>query len=63
MAIKKMEVDFLAIKIGVTFYNKPYYTIIYHPINSDKSYEGYGTESLDLVTEWANRYFTVKGVV
>lgn len=51
MAIKKMEVDFLAIKIGVTCYNKPYYTIIYHPINSDKSYEGYGTESLYLVTE------------
>lgn len=51
MSINKMEVDFLAIKIGVTFHNKPYYTIISHPINSDQSYEGYGSESLNLVIE------------
>lgn len=63
MGINKMEVDFLAIKISVTFHNKPYYTIIYHPINSDKSYEGYESENIYMVIEWAKRYFTVKGVV
>ena len=63
MSINKMEVDFLAIKIGVTFHNKPYYTIIYHPINSDQSYEGYGSENLNLVIEWAKNMFIVNGVV
>lgn len=63
MGTNKMNVDFLAIKIGVTWHNMPYYTIIYHPINSDKLYEGYGSDNLDIVIEWAKRYFTVKGVV
>lgn len=59
----KIAVDFLAINIGVTSFNKPYYTIIYHPINSEHSYEGYGSYKLYNVIEWTKRYFIVKAVV
>lgn len=59
----KIDVDFLAIKIGATYFDNPYYTIIYHPINSDSSYEGYGSRDIGTVIEWAKRYFIVKAVV
>lgn len=36
----KYVVDYLAIKVDVTNQDTPYYTIIYHPINSEKTYVG-----------------------
>lgn len=36
----KNVVDYLAIKIDLTSQDRPYYTIIYHPINSEETYEG-----------------------
>lgn len=38
----KNVVDYLAIKVDVTNKDRPYYTIIYHLINSENTYEGYG---------------------
>lgn len=36
----KNVVDYLAIKVDVTNRDSPYYTIIYHPINIENTYEG-----------------------
>lgn len=33
----KNVVDYLAIKVDITSQDRPYYTIIYHPINSEKN--------------------------
>lgn len=59
MDINKMLVDFLAIKVNIVD-QRPYYTIIYHPINCEKSYEGYGSYSLNIVNEWLGEYFILK---
>lgn len=56
----KNVVDYLAIKIDVTNQDSPYYTIIYHPINSEKTYEGYGSSNPFIVNEWLEEYFIVK---
>lgn len=55
----KILVDFLAIKVDIID-NRPYYTIIYHPVNSENSYEGYGSCSLYLVNEWMGEHFIIK---
>lgn len=52
-------VDYLAIRVNIVD-NMPYYTIIYHPINSENSYEGYGSYSLSIVHEWLGEYFILK---
>lgn len=52
-------VDFLVIKVNIID-NRPYYTIIYHPINCEKSYEGYGSYSLYFVNEWMGEHFIKK---
>lgn len=56
----KYVVDYLAIKVDVTDQDTPYYTIIYHPINSEKTYEGYGTSNPFIVNQWLEEYFIVQ---
>lgn len=55
----KIVVDFLAIKVNIID-NRPYYTIIYHPINSENSYVGNGSYRLSIVNEWLGEYFILK---
>lgn len=55
----KIMVDYLAIRVN-NINNMLYYTIIYHPINSENKYEGYGSYSLSIVHEWLVEYFTLK---
>nr|DAE60881.1 MAG TPA: hypothetical protein [Caudoviricetes sp.] len=55
----KITVDYLAIKANNMYEDKYYYTIIYHPINSEDKYEGYGSYSLSVVCEWLGEYFTL----
>lgn len=55
----KNVVDFLAIIVNIID-KRPYYTIIYHPINSENSYEGYGSYRLSIVNEWLGKYFILK---
>ena len=55
----KYLVDFLAIKVNIID-NRPYYTIIYHPINCENSYEGYGSYSLSIINECLGKYFILK---
>lgn len=56
----KNVVDYLAIKIDLTSQDRPYYTILYHPINSEKTYEGYGSSNPLIVNEWIEEYFDIK---
>jgi len=56
----KNVVDYLAIKVDITSQDRPYYTIIYHPINSEKTYEGYGSSNPFIVNNWIEEYFVVK---
>lgn len=58
----KILVDFLAIKVNIID-NRPYYTIIYHPVNSENYYEGYASYSLYLVNEWMGEHFIKKSSV
>lgn len=62
MDINKTLVDFLAIKVNIID-NRPYYSIIYHPINSESSYEGYGSYSLYLVNEVMKEHFIMESSV
>lgn len=55
----KILVDYLLIKVNIID-NSPYYTILYRPINSEKTYEGYGSYSLSIVKEWIKEYFILK---
>lgn len=55
----KILVDCLLIKLNIID-NRPYYTILYHPINSENTYEGYGSYSLSIVKEWLKKYFILK---
>ena len=55
----KITVDYLAIRVNI-INNMLYYTIIYHPVNSENSYEGYGSYSLSIVHEWLEEYFILK---
>nr|DAH11298.1 MAG TPA: hypothetical protein [Caudoviricetes sp.] len=55
----KILVDYLLIKVNIID-NRPYYTILYHPINSENTYEGYGSYSLSIVKEWLGEYFILK---
>lgn len=55
----KITVDYLAIRVNI-INNMLYYTIIYHPINSENKYEGYGSYSLSIVHEWLEEYFILK---
>lgn len=55
----KILVDSLLIKVNIIDH-RPYYTILYHPINSEKSYEGYGSYNLFIVKEWLKKYFNFK---
>lgn len=56
----KNVVDYLAIKVDVTNQDRPYYTIIYHPINSENTYEGCGSSNPIIVNEWLEEYFIVQ---
>lgn len=55
----KILVDSLLIKLNIID-NRPYYTILYHPINNENTYEGYGSYSLSIVKEWLKKYFILK---
>lgn len=55
----KILVDYLLIKVNIID-NRPYYTILYHPINSENTYEGNGSYSLSIVKEWLGEYFILK---
>ena len=56
----KNVVDYLAIKVNNLHEDRYYYTIIYHPVNSENSYEGYGSYSLSIVHSWLEEYFILK---
>ena len=56
----KILVDYLAIKVNNFHEDRYYYTIIYHPVNSENSYEGSGSYSLSIVHEWLEEYFILK---
>ena len=56
----KNVVDYLAIKVDVTDQDNPYYTIIYHPINSENTYEGYDSSNQFIVNGWLEEYFIVQ---
>lgn len=56
----KNVVDYLAVKIDLTIQDRPYYTIIYRPINSEETYEGYGSSNPRIVNTWIEEYFVVK---
>lgn len=56
----KILVDYLAIKVNNLHGGRYYYTIIYHPVNSEKSYVGYGSYRLSDVHEWLEEYFILK---
>lgn len=56
----KILVDYLAIKVNNFREGRYYYTIIYHPVNSENSYEGFGSYSLSIVHEWLEEYFIFK---
>lgn len=56
----KNVVDYLAIKVDVTYQDRPYYTIIYHPINSENTYEGYGSSNPFIVKQDLEEYFIVQ---
>lgn len=55
----KILVDCLLIKVNI-IQNRPYYTILYHPINCENRYEGYGSYSLSIIEEWLGEYFILK---
>lgn len=55
----KILVDCLLIRFNIID-RRPYYTILYHPINSENSFEGYGSYSLSIVKEWMKKYFILK---
>lgn len=55
----KILVDLLLIKLNIIDH-RPYYTILYHPINSENTYEGYGSYSLSIVEEWLKKYFILE---
>lgn len=55
----KILVDSLLIKLNIID-RRPYYTILYHPINCENTYEGYGSYSLSIVKEWIKKYFILK---
>lgn len=55
----KILVDWLLIKVNIID-NRPYYTILYHPINDENTYEGYVSYSLHIVKEWLGEYFILK---
>lgn len=55
----KNLVDYLLIKVTFSD-NRPYYTIVYHPINSEDTHEGYGSYNLSIVKEWIREYFIIK---
>lgn len=52
-------VDCILIKVNI-IHNRHYYTILYHPINSENIYEGYGSYSLHIVKERIKEYFILK---
>ena len=56
----KIVVDYLAIKIDVSRKDNIYCTILYRPIDSNQTYEGYGTHNPYLISEWLVKYFIVK---
>ena len=56
----KIVVDYLAVKIDVTRKDNNYYTILYRPINSNQTYEGYGTDNPYFINAWLEKYFIVK---
>lgn len=41
----KLVVNYLAVKVDVSRKDNNYYTILYLPINSNQSYEVYGTDN------------------
>ena len=59
----KIVVSHLAFKVDVTNPTRPYYSIIWRPVNSDETHEGYGSLNPFLVKEWKEKYFLVKAQV
>ena len=58
--INKNVVDYLAIKIDISRKDNIYYTILYRPVDSKQTYEGYGTSKPHFIKEWLEKYFIVK---
>lgn len=56
----KTVVDKLVYMVDVTDPKRPYYSILYHPINSPNEYEGFGSYNQFYVKEWKEKYFIVK---
>lgn len=57
---EKIVVDKLVYMVDVTNPQRPYYSILYHPINSPDEYEGFGSYNQLHVKEYKEIYFIVK---
>ena len=56
----KIIVDKLAFVVDVTNPKRPYYSILYHPINSEEENMGFGSYNQNFVKQWKDEYFIVK---
>nr|DAJ81481.1 MAG TPA: hypothetical protein [Caudoviricetes sp.] len=56
----KIVVSHLAFKVDVTNSSRPYYSLMWQPVNSDETYDGYGSDNPFFVKEWKEKYFLVK---
>lgn len=56
----KIIVDNLSYVVNVTNPKRPYYSILYHPINSEEEIMGFGSYNQNLVKQWKDEYFIVK---
>lgn len=56
----KIIVDKLSFVVNVTNPKRPYYSILYHPINSEEEIMGFGSYNQNFVKQWKDEYFIVK---
>ena len=56
----KIIVDKIAFVVNVTNPKRPYYSILYHPINSEGEIMGFGSYNQNFVKQWKDEYFIVK---
>lgn len=56
----KIVVDKLCIVANVTNPHKPYYYLLYHEIDADDEFAGYGSYNLAYVLAWKEQYFKIQ---
>lgn len=57
---EKVLVDKLCVVANVTNPDKPYYYLLYHEIDADNEFVGYGSYNLTYVLMWKEQYFKVQ---